>query len=531
MERQRKWNGWGYEGEELGPERIARWMAGAGLWLGVRPEDRRMPVALESLALPAPRVDLAVAGLSGRIERSPYERALHAAGRSYGDLIRLRTGQGLRFPDGVAYPETEDDLGRLMEHAAIHQIALIPYGGGSSVVGGVEPAGTAGQAGVISVDLSRLNRVREVDVHARRVRVEAGMLGPDLEAALRPHGLAFRHYPQSHQHSTVGGWVAARAGGHFATRHGKIDSRVESLRVITPAGAVQSREVPASASGPSGNGLFVGSEGSLGFITEAVLRALLPPVRKLSTGFRYPDFAAGLDALRRVVQAGLQPPVLRLLDEYEAMVAALTQGQPYQPGALLLVGFEVDDESAATRVEAEWQEALRLCRAAGGEEAGDPAVRAWKSTYFEQPYWRDLLIDYGVLVDTVETAVVWSQAMRLYEGGRRALLERLPRWSESGGVLCRVTHVYPDGCSLYFTFFARPEREGLFEAWRDLQRTALETFLAHGATLSHHHGTGQDFQPLFEREHGSVHLEALRGLKGRLDPHGVLNPRLFFGGG
>ena len=316
------------------------------------------------------------------------------------------------------------------------------------------------------------------------------MLGPDLEESLREHGLAFRHYPQSYQHSTVGGWVAARAGGHFSTRHAKIDSRVEALRVVTPAGVVQTREVPASASGPSGSGLFVGSEGSLGFITEAVLQVLLPPVKKLAAGFRYPDFAAGLEAMRRVVQAGLQPPVLRLLDEYEAMVAAMTQGQRYQPGALLLLGFEIDAESAAGRVQAEWQEARRLCLAAGGEPTGEEEVRTWKSTYFEQPYWRDVLIDYGLIVDTLETAATWARAEAMYHGVRTALLERLDRWSPGGGVLCRVTHVYPNGCSLYFSFFARPDREQLLEAWRDLQRAALEAFLAHGGTLSHHHGTG-----------------------------------------
>ncbi|GAB6876671.1 FAD-binding oxidoreductase [Thermaerobacter litoralis] len=530
----RHWNGWGYVGEEPGPAAIERWRQTTGVLAGVRGDDYRPPVALEHLRLPEPRLAPepggrlpGLSGFNGRIVATPYERALHAAGRSTGDLIRLRTGTNLRFPDAVAYPADEADLLRLLEFAAARRVALIPTGGGSSVVGGIEPDVPPGYQGVLSVDLRDLAGVVEVDRTSRRARVRAGTLGPDQEETLRREGLAFRHYPQSYACSTVGGWIAARAGGHFATLYGKIDAAVESLRVVTPRGHVETREVPQSASGPDGKAWFIGSEGALGVITEAVLRLQVPPVRKLATGFRFAGFAEGLEAVRRIVQAGIYPPVLRLLDEYEAMVAFWGRAG-MEPGAFLHLGFEVTDREAEGAVEAAYAAAVDLCRAAGGREVPPSGVQAWREGFVQQPYWRDVMIDHGLVVDTIETATVWSRAAALREAVREALFRRMERWSAVAMVLCRVTHAYPDGCSLYFTFILKPPREAMGEAWRDVQRAGLEAFLAGGGTLSHHHGTGRDFAPYFAEEHGPAHVAALRALKAHLDPAGVLNPGVFF---
>ncbi|EKP95493.1 FAD-binding oxidoreductase [Thermaerobacter subterraneus] len=533
----RHWNGWGYAGEEPGPEAVERWRRSLGVLAGVRAEDYRSPVPLDGLRLPPARLELdgagclpGLQGFRGRLAATPYERALHAAGRSTGDLIRLRTGTNLRFPDLVAYPADEEDVLRLLEYAAARQVALIPTGGGSSVVGGIEPDVRASYNGVINVDLRDLRGVVAIDRASRRARVRAGTLGPDLEETLRSEGLAFRHYPQSYACSTVGGWIAARAGGHFATLYGKIETAVESLRVVTPRGRVETREVPQSASGPDGKAWFIGSEGALGVITEAVLRLQVPPARKRATGFRFAGFAEGLEAVRRIVQAGIYPPVLRLLDEYEAMVAFWGRAG-MEPGAFLHLGFEVTEPDGERAVTVAWEEATRLCRAAGGREVPPAGVQAWREGFVQQPYWRDVMIDHGLVVDTLETATAWSRAAALREAVREALFRRMERWSAVAMVLCRVTHAYPDGCSLYFTFVLKPPRDAMWAAWRDVQQAGFEAFLAHGATLSHHHGTGRDFAPFFEREHGPGHVAALRALKAALDPAGVLNPGVFFPAG
>jgi len=522
-DRRRKWNGWGYEGEGIPAERVERWRRAVEPWLRISPEDYQPPVALESLSIPPPRMALEIPGFRGSIRATPYERALHAAGRSFGDLVRLRTGRDLRFPDAVVYPEGEDDLLRLLEAAERRSIALIPYGGGTSVVGGVEPEVPPGWNGVVSVDLSRMNRIRFLDPVGCRVRVEAGIRGPDLEDALRREGMAFRLYPQSFQMSTLGGWIAARAAGHFSTGWGRMENRVESLRLVSPRGVLETREVPASAAGPDLRAWLIGSEGAFGFITEAVVRAVRPPVAKRSAGFRFPTFSAGLEAMRGILQAGLAPAVLRLLDEYEVAASAALTGRPLEPGALLHLSMEIGDPEEAHRVEAEWRSARRWIERAGGVPAPE-AVAAWKQAYFEQPYWRDVMLDFGLLLDTVETAVPWPRAEETVRTVRERLLAAIERWSPVGGVMARVTHGYPDGCALYFTFFARPPREALWEAWRDLQGTALRAFLECGGTVTHHHGTGRDFRAFLVAEHGPLAMEVLRRVKQALDPAGVMNP-------
>ncbi len=522
-DRLRKWNGWGYEGEGIPAERVARWLKEVGPWLGISAEDHRPPVPLDSLSIPPPRLSLEIPGFKGSLSTTPYERALHAAGRSFGDMVRLRTGRDLQFPDVVAYPEDEDDLLRLLEVAERRSIALIPYGGGTSVVGGVEPEVPPGFQGAIAVDLTRMNRIRFIDPIGLRVRVQAGIRGPDLEEALRKEGLAFRLYPQSFQMSTLGGWIAARAAGHFSTAWGRIEHRVESLRLLTPRGILETREVPASASGPDLRAWMIGSEGAFGFLTEAVMRAVRPPVAKRAGGFRFPEFSAALEAMRRILQAGLAPAVLRLLDEYEVAINAALAGRPLEPGALLHLSMEIEDPEESHRVEAEWRSALRWIERAGGVPAIE-AVETWKQAYFEQPYWRDVLIDFGLLLDTVETAVPWPRVEETVRAVRERLLAAIDRWSPVGGVMCRITHGYPDGCALYFTFFARPSREALWEAWRDLQRTALQAFLDCGGTVTHHHGTGRDFRSFLVAEHGPLAMEVLRSVKRTVDPTGIMNP-------
>ena len=524
----RRFWGWGREGAGPSPEQQRAIAQALAARFGLREVTITPPPLLEELRLPAPR--LAPPGaLAALCSTAPLDRAGHAYGKSFRDVVRALRRDFAHPPDVVAFPHTEAEVTAVLDWCAGANAAVIPYGGGSSVVGGVEPAVGARYAGAVSLDLARLDRVVEVDRTSRAARIQAGVLGPALEEQLRPHGLTLRHFPQSFEFSSLGGWIATRSGGHYATLYTHIDEFVESLRVITPAGVVETRRLPGSGAGPSPDRLFIGSEGILGVITEAWMRLQDRPRFRASAAVTFADFATGAAAARAIAQAGLYPANCRLLDPGEATTAGAGSGAE----AVLLVAFE----SADHELDAWMARALALAAAHGGrvppdagrtrraeEGARDGAAGAWRKSFLEAPYLRDALIAMGMISETFETAVTWDRFAAFHEGVRAATEEALRRVCGAGQLTCRFTHVYPDGPAPYYTVIAPGRRGAELEQWAAIKQAASDAILRLGGTITHHHAVGRHHRPWYDRERPAGFAAALAAAKAALDPAGVLNP-------
>jgi alkyldihydroxyacetonephosphate synthase len=464
----------------------------------------------EEVELPAPRLE--TPGFStGRLDRIQ-----HSYGRSYPDTVRAFRGVFEHVPDAVAFARSERDVEEVLEWAAAHNAAVIPYGGGTSVVGGVEPRVPSSFDGVVSLDLSRMDRVLEVDDVSRAARVQAGPAGPRLEEQLHAHGMTMRFFPQSFELSTLGGWIATRAGGHFATVWTHVDDLVESVRAITPSGVWASRRLPGSGAGPSPDRLLLGSEGTLGVITEAWVRVQPRPEHRASRAVRFDDFLRGAEAVRALAQSGLHPANCRLVDGAEAALGGA--GDP--SGALLVLGFESTDHP----VDPLLARALELCREHGGaweEDGSGREVGAWREMFLQMPYLRDVLLRCGVLSDTFETAITWERFPAFHEAVMGATREAL---GEPCRVTCRFTHVYPDGPAPYYTVIAPARRADHVAQWHEMKRAASDAIVAAGGTITHHHAVGRDHRPWYDEQRPDAFAAALRGAKAAVDPQGLLNP-------
>lgn len=506
------------------------------------------PARLEDLTLPPPRLH-PPAPLAAAFSDDPYDRAGHTYGKSYRDVVRGFRGQLDHPPDLVAFPSDESTVSAILDWATSADVLVVPYGGGSSVVGGVE-CPDQGHTGVVSMDLGRLDQVLEVDRTSRAARIQAGILGPALEDTLRPQGLTLRHFPQSFEFSSLGGWLATRSGGHYATARTHIDDFTESIRAVTPAGIYESRRLPGSGAGPSPDRLLLGSEGILGVITEAWMRLQDRPRWRASAGVRFTRYADAVSATRAVVQAGLDPTNCRLLDETEAAMSAGSGGGV----SLLVLGFE----SADHPVDVPMARALELCadhggtcpegpRSSGpapadaGPGSGSPAatsapavpsgpagaadaVGAWRNAFIRAPYGRDALVAMSMIVETFETACTWDRFEALHAGVTEAVTRALGQVCGDGWITCRFTHVYPDGPAPYFSVLG-PGRPGSeITQWDEIKAAAAEAILAHGGTITHHHAVGRDHRPWYDRQRPELFGQALRAAKAGLDPAGILNP-------
>jgi alkyldihydroxyacetonephosphate synthase len=405
---------------------------------------------------------------------------------------------------------------------------VIPYGGGTSVVGGVEPRVPASFDGVISLDLGRMDRVLEVDEHSRSALIQAGARGPVLEAQLRERGLTLRFFPQSFELATLGGWIATRAGGHFATGRTHIDDLVESVRAVTPVGAWESRRLPGSGAGVSPDRLLLGSEGTLGVITQAWMRVQPRPAHRASQAVRFGTFAAGAEAVRAIAQSGMTPANLRLLDEVEALSTGAGDGTH----AVLVLGFE--STAPEVPVDEDLRRGLALCREHGGvyepRPAGVPpaggAVDTWRDAFLAMPYLRDAMVRCGVLTDTFETAITWE---RFPDFHAQVMAQVRAALGEPCRVSCRFTHVYPDGPAPYYTVVA-PARDGdELAQWTQMKQAAGDAIIAAGGTITHHHAVGRDHRPWYDRQRPDVFAAALAGAKAAVDPRGLLNPGVLLG--
>jgi alkyldihydroxyacetonephosphate synthase len=532
-----RWWGWGEDGHAVPLPPAAEGLLRDEL--GVDPATRRPPVALEQVSvpdsrLPAPaRERLAGAAGAEHVRDAREDRIAHAVGRSYPDLVRIRSGDASSAPDAVVLPGSAEQVAAVLAACAEQRVAVTPFGGGTSVVGGVEPV-REGMAAAISLDLRRLDATVEVDRTSLTARLDAGLLGPEAERRLGAEGVTLGHFPQSFEYSTVGGWVATRSAGQASTGYGRIDELVEGLRCITPAGELGTRALPASAAGPDLRELIVGSEGVLGVICEATVRVRAAPGARRYEGWSVRSFAEGCEAFRVMEQADGAADVCRLSDEHETrltMALASTGSRSerlgrrylrmrgHEGGCIAIIGFEGDEED----VERRRRHTSGLLRAGGGVLLGRRPGEAWLRSRYAGPYLRDELLDRGVMVETLETATTWANLESLHAAVGEALRTVLGQRGTPPLVMCHVSHLYPSGASLYFTFLARQEEDALAQ-WRAAKTAASEAIVAGGGTITHHHAIGRDHRPWMRAEVGELGIELIRAAKERLDPAGIMNP-------
>ncbi|MGZ8719301.1 MAG: FAD-binding oxidoreductase [Aeromicrobium sp.] len=480
----------------------------------VRLPDRTLPADFQA----------AVANLLGadRVRTDHETRVRHTRGKSTPDLIRIRTGDGSEAPDAVVFPGDHEDVQKLIELCVEHRIAVVPFGGGTSVVGGLAADG-AEFNGVVALDVSRLNRLVELDTESQIAHLEPGLLGPAAEALVAERGYTIGHFPQSFEYASIGGFAAARSSGQASAGYGRFDANVVGLTVATPIGTLEVGSSPANAAGPDLRQVILGSEGAFGVITKVAVRVRPVPVVRIYEAWRFGSFAEGAAAMRTLAQDGPIPTVLRLSDEAETFIGlakpdAVGAAEP-APGCLMITGYEGTEE----RTQSTRADVTGILTGLGGSVIGEAEGRSWSEGRYGGPYLRDSLLDTGVLVETLETATFWSNMTKVYDGVRTALTDNLTAQGTPPLVLCHISHVYATGVSLYFTVACKKDEDGL-EQWAQAKAAASRAMIDAGATISHHHAVGRDHRPWLAREIGPVGVEILRAIKDRLDPTGVLNP-------
>jgi alkyldihydroxyacetonephosphate synthase len=532
-----RWWGWGDPEHPPGLPAHALDFLRESVGVGAKP---RPPVALANVRLPASELSPDTAAALGEIvgqanvRGDRTARVLHAAGKGYPDLVRLRAGEPEGAPDAVVYPSSHGQLRALLELCARSSLAVVPFGGGTSVVGGVAPL-RGSHGGVLALDMSRMGALRALDRESMTVSVQAGMRAAALERELATHGLTLGHFPQSYEYVSLGGCAATRSAGQASTGYGAIDKLVLGLRLAAPASDIVLPALPASAAGPGLRQLLVGSEGTLGVISELSLRVRPVPRERVYEGVFFADFAAGAQTLRALAREHALADVARVSDEQETRMSLALAGsgglkgrlgrayvgaRGYGHGCLAILGFEGSAEDVATRR----HRALAIVRAHGGLAVGRSPGEAWLKGRFSAPYLRDELLTHGVMVETLETATQWSQLQALHRGVGEAIARALQDQGTPGLVMCHVSHVYQTGASLYFTLIARQREGDAIGQWRAVKRAAGDAILAGGATITHHHAVGRDHVPWMEREISPGGVRALRALKAELDPTGIMNP-------
>jgi alkyldihydroxyacetonephosphate synthase len=533
IRRYKHW-GWGYEDQQPAPDALRQTASLAAEHLGLALGEIESPVALEQVDLRAPRVR-PPAALAQICSSDDHARASHALGKSYADVVNGFRGRFAHPPDFVARPRVETDVERLLEWCCSQHVAAIAFGGGTSVVGGVTADVPDSYNGAITIDLRALDRVLEVDAVSRSARIQGGATGPGLEAQLGEHGLTLRHFPQSFEYSTLGGWIATRAAGHFATVWTHIEDFVESTRAITPVGVWQSRRLPGSGAGVSPDRMLAGSEGALGLITEAWVRVQPRPEHRRSAGVLFSRFSAGAECVRALGQSGLSPANCRLIDAREAAMTMAGDGTR----ALLVLGFESTDHPVDEAI----SRALEICsehggevpadkRAGGGSGGGEDAVGSWREAFLGAPYARDVLVAIGVLAETFETAITWERFASFHERVKAAGEQALGELCGQGGrVTARFTHVYPNGPAVYFTVIAPARRGEEVEQWAQIKAAVSDAIIAEGGTITHHHAVGRDHRPWYDRQRPEPFAAAFAGAKAAVDPQGVLNPGVLIDAG
>jgi alkyldihydroxyacetonephosphate synthase len=543
-----RWNGWGWaahKDELAGREEVWTWLAGE---LGMPALLATPARPLESIALPPSKLSAEAferfASILGaeRAMGDEFERAFHALGKSYHDILRLRAGDLSSAPDAVLYPRSGEEVLAVLHAASELGVAVIPFGGGTSVVGGVTAARGPFKAAV-TLDLTGLDRIVAIDANAMTATVEAGIYGPALEKALAAKGFTLGHFPQSFEFSTLGGWIAHRGAGQASRGYGRSENWLVGAKLATPRGMLGVGGFPSSAAGPQLVDLVLGSEGVFGVVTEATVRLKPAPQTSDYRGYLFRDFASGTAAIREAVQSGVAATMLRLSDAAETrfyrafgsvgkrrglgdrLAQAVLDARGFDDKACAMIaGFE-GTERGADAARRAFEQIARKHRAM---TLGPGQGKRWKDGRFHGPYLRDPMMERGIGVDTLETATSWSKIESLHVAVRdaldKAIRETAPRDGAHGAVQCHISHSYPDGASLYFTYIFPRALEREVEQWRAIKAAASDAVVAHGGTISHHHGVGEDHLPWIAREKGALGIDVLRAVKMALDPNGVMNP-------
>jgi alkyldihydroxyacetonephosphate synthase len=526
---------WGWGNTAIAPELDAQALGVLRERIGAL-EPWPLAAGIEDFALPTagslpPQLSEAVGAES--VFASHEDRLRHSTGRGYVDLARMRAGSLEQAPDAVVMPADAEALRRVLDVCAREGIAVVPFGGGTSVVGGVEPLRGAHQR-LISLDLGALRDV-EVDRRSLTARLGAGLRGPEAEAALGREGVTLGHFPQSFEYATIGGFAATRSAGQASSGYGRFDAMVSSIRLLAPAGDLHTLETPHTAAGPALRELIVGSEGVLGVIPEVTVRVKPVPSLRRYEAWIAESFEAGAEIVRSLAQGPGLPDVIRLSDEEETQGSLALSGPRGATGALfgrylglrkraegclMIVGLEGDEESVARRRAL----TVRALRAGGAVYLGRAAGRSWEHGRYQGPYLRDTLMGMGAMVETLETSHTWSRLGELHAAVAAAIHGSLAGQGTPGLVFCHLSHAYADGASLYFTFIARRRHGTELEQWRQVKRAASEAIVAGGGTITHHHAVGRDHTPYMEAEIGKTGLAVLRAVKDELDPTGIMNP-------
>ncbi len=545
-----KWWGWGSDSASFdmdGRPELWKWIEDVVGFPLSRPTFE--PLDRDTVVLPPRQIDAALERTLREVLRPEQvrtdddDRLEHTFGRSYRDLVRLRAGSVGAAPDLVVYPESRADVESVVIACREHDAALIPFGGGTNVVGAVEHRDARGRPRV-TLDMRRMARLISVDAGSMTAELEAGMFGPQVEEALAEHGLALGHHPDSFVYSTLGGWVATRSAGSHSNAYGKIEDMVVALKMVTPTGLLETRAFPATSHGPDWNRLVLGSEGALGVITSVTVRVHPIPEFEEYRMVLFHSFEDGVAALKECVDRGLTPSVARLSDEQETELMFVAkpprsgwkalvervgrrflEWRGYDRPAAAILAFEGPEETARHRRRG----ALRICRRHGGMDVGTGPGEAWKKSRYDVPYLRDFLMDYGAVADSLETATLWSQVMPLYREARTAIEACVGQTAGGKGYVgCHLSHLYETGACIYFTVAfqaaAGSSPEDMSRQYSDLKAATTEAFLKNGGTLSHHHAVGYEHYRWMEREHTEVARRAFRSMKETLDPMGIMSP-------
>lgn len=518
--------GWGYREKSPGPEEVDFLADRIENRFDVKGLTRSSPPELDEIELPEPELT-SPEDFTSILSTDRYDRAVHTYGKGYADLVRGFRGNFSGAPDMVAWPSTEEHLTRLMDWARADNVALVPVGGSTNVVQCTEPDTDIDHEGLVAVSMRNFDNVLDVDPKSRLARIQAGATGPELENQLGDHDLTLRHYPQSYEFSTLGGWIATRSSGHFATVETRIDDLMMSCRCLTPSGPIDTPKVPSSGAGPDPNGPLLGSEGILGFITEATMRVRPRPTFRSGGTIAFEDFNDGIEACRSIVQSGLNPANARLISRDEVRLYELDEN----PTNLLFVGYE----SASVSVETPLDKTLKLVKDHNGtvrsqyikDEATSETSQTqnkWRQAFFEAPYLYNGMVQLGMIVDTFETCCRWSDFDDLHDDIMEQTQSLLNEICGDGIVTARVTHLYPEGPAPYYTVVAPSGQGKLIQQWSRIKETISDIIRKHDATITHHHAVGRRHQPWYLEETPELFNESLKEIKSTLDPNDLLNP-------